>query len=51
MEDHRDEIPNIRFMLNLDGAGQGKGGAEKITISGRPELLDFMEAYRDTTKY
>jgi Zn-dependent M28 family amino/carboxypeptidase len=49
--DHLDEIPNIRFMLNLDGAGQGKGGAEKITISGRPELLDFMEAYRDTTKY
>ena len=37
--DHVDEADRTRFMLNLDGAGRGKGGTESLTISGRPELV------------
>ena len=48
---HLDEIEKIRFVLNLDGAGQGRGGAEKINISGRPELQDWFEDFAETTKY
>jgi Zn-dependent M28 family amino/carboxypeptidase len=29
-------------MLNLDGAGRGKGGAESLTLAGRPELVPYF---------
>jgi Iap family predicted aminopeptidase len=49
--DHAGEVANTRFMLNLDGAGQGKGGAEALVISGRPELLPYFEELAAQTHY
>jgi Zn-dependent M28 family amino/carboxypeptidase len=49
--DHADEVAKTRFMLNLDGAGRGKGGAESVTISGRPELVPYFEALAEWTHY
>lgn len=42
--DNAAELPRIRFMLNLDGAGQGRGGGEILAISGRDELVPYFEA-------
>ncbi len=50
-KDHQDEVGRTRFMLNLDGAGRGKGGNESITISGRPELVDWFEDHARQTHY
>jgi Zn-dependent M28 family amino/carboxypeptidase len=49
--DHAGETAQIRFMLNLDGAGRGKGGSESLTISGRPELVPWFEAHAEQTHY
>jgi Zn-dependent M28 family amino/carboxypeptidase len=38
-------------MLNLDGAGRGKGGSETLNISGRPELVPYFEAFREASHY
>lgn len=48
---HEDEVPTTRFMLNLDGAGRGRGGTESVTLSGRPELVPWLEAFRDEARY
>lgn len=49
--DHADETTKTRFMLNLDGAGRGKGGSESLVISGRPELVPWFEAHAERTHY
>jgi Zn-dependent M28 family amino/carboxypeptidase len=49
--DHADEAARTRFMLNLDGAGRGKGGTESLTISGRPELVPYFEQHAEATNY
>jgi Zn-dependent M28 family amino/carboxypeptidase len=49
--DHEDEADRTRFMLNLDGAGRGKGGTESLTISGRPELAPYFEDLATATNY
>jgi Zn-dependent M28 family amino/carboxypeptidase len=51
MAAHEDEASKIRFMLNLDGAGRGKGGSESLGISGRPELVPYFEAFAKSTNY
>lgn len=49
--DHENEIAKTTFMMNLDGAGQGRGGKEKMTISGRPELVPYFEEYSEQANY
>ena len=49
--DHEDEAGRTRFMLNLDGAGRGKGGTESVEVSGRPELVPWLEEHARTTNY
>lgn len=49
--DHEAESAKIRFMLNLDGAGRGKGGTESLVISGRPELVQYFEAHSERSHY
>lgn len=48
---HEADASKTRFMLNLDGAGRGKGGTESVTLSGRPELVPWLEAFRDEAHY
>jgi len=48
---HEDDADRIRFMLNLDGAGRGKGGSESLNISGRPELVSYFEQHSRDTNY
>ncbi|CAN5511633.1 M28 family metallopeptidase [soil metagenome] len=48
---HDEVADQIRFMLNLDGAGRGKGGSESLTISGRPELVDYFQEHSRATNY
>ncbi|HEU0163594.1 MAG TPA: M28 family peptidase [Thermomicrobiales bacterium] len=49
--DHEDERDRTRFMVNLDGAGRGKGGAESLTLSGRPELMPYFRSYIADSNY
>lgn len=49
--DHEDDVTRTTFMMNLDGAGQGRGGKESMTISGRPELVPYFEEYADEALY
>ena len=42
---------NLKFVLNLDGAGSGKGGTEWLTTHGRPELLPFFEKFIKDSHY
>lgn len=49
--DHAAETASTRFMLNLDGAGRGKGGAEALAISGRSELVPWFEELARRTHY
>ena len=49
--DHEDEAHRIRFMLNLDGAGRGKGGTESLEVAGRPELVPWFEEHARQTNY
>lgn len=48
---HEADVPRTRFMLNLDGAGQGRGGTESVTLSGRPELVPWLETFRVDARY
>ena len=41
-DQHADELDRVRYMLNLDGAGQGGGGAEVVSLTGTPELVPFF---------
>ncbi len=41
-DQHADELGRVRYMLNLDGAGQGGGGAEVMSLTGTPELVPFF---------
>ncbi len=50
-KEHDAVADKVRFMLNLDGAGRGKGGSESLTISGRPELLPYFEAQSRAANY
>jgi hypothetical protein len=38
-------------MLNLDGAGRGRGGTESLEIGGRPELVPWCEDHAGQTHY
>jgi len=49
--DHEADVTKTAFMMNLDGAGQGRGGKEKMTISGRPELVPYFEDFSDQARY
>jgi Zn-dependent M28 family amino/carboxypeptidase len=49
--DHEDEAGKTCFMLNLDGAGRGKGGTESLVISGRPELVPYFEQHSERSHY
>jgi len=40
---HEDELARCRYMLNLDGAGQGQGGSEVIALTGTPELVPYFQ--------
>ena len=50
-KDHENEVDRTRFMLNLDGAGRGKGGNESVSVSGRPELMPWFEEHARKTNY
>jgi Zn-dependent M28 family amino/carboxypeptidase len=49
--DHEADADRTRFMLNLDGAGRGKGGSESLNISGRPELVPYFEKHARESNY
>ncbi|HET7037734.1 MAG TPA: M28 family peptidase [Thermomicrobiaceae bacterium] len=42
---------NIRFAMNLDGAGRGSGGAEQVTLSLLPEVTDFFGGLKGDLNY
>ena len=48
---HEDEAGRTRFMLNLDTAGRGKGGAESLALTGAPDLVPYFKAHAGATKY
>lgn len=48
---HEDEAGRTRFVLNLDTAGRGKGGAETLVLTGAPDLLPYFGAHSAATKY
>ena len=48
---HEDEMAHIRFMLNLDGAGQGRGGTESITLTATPDLVPYFEELAEAMTY
>jgi aminopeptidase YwaD len=48
---HSDELARVRYMLNLDGAGQGGGGAEIMSLTGTPELLPWFAGLADELVY
>lgn len=48
---HEDDVSRTRFMLNLDGAGQGKGGTESLTLSGLPDLVPYFESFSRDARY
>jgi Zn-dependent M28 family amino/carboxypeptidase len=50
-KEHDAVADKVRFVLNLDGAGRGKGGSESLTISGRPELVPYFESHAKDTHY
>ncbi len=41
-DEHEHELARCRYMLNLDGAGQGQGGSEAMSLTGTPELLPYF---------
>lgn len=49
--DHEDEMARTRFMLNLDGAGQGRGGTESLTLTGAPDLVEWFEGQAEAMHY
>lgn len=50
-DEHERELSRLRYMLNLDGAGQGQGGAEVIALTGTPELVPFFEGLAKEFSY
>ncbi len=50
-DQHADELGRVRYMLNLDGAGQGQGGGEVIALTGTPELVPFFEGLAKEFNY
>lgn len=50
---HADETDpdSYRFVMNLDGAGRGQGGQERIVLSGWPELVDYFEQWANDHHY
>ncbi len=48
---HKDEAARTRFMLNLDGAGRGKGGSESLLLTGAPDLIPYFEEHAIAAKY
>jgi Iap family predicted aminopeptidase len=42
---------SYRFVMNLDGAGNGSGGTEQITLSGWPELAPWLERFAKEHHY
>ncbi len=48
---HEDEAERIRFMLNLDTAGRGRGGTESLTLTGPPDLVPYFQAHAREAKY
>jgi len=49
--DHEDETGRTRFMLNLDGAGQGRGGTEALTLTGAPDLIEYFQGQASDMNY
>jgi Iap family predicted aminopeptidase len=49
--DHEDEIAKTRFMLNLDGAGQGRGGSEQLTLTLAPDLVEYFQGQVEDMHY
>lgn len=47
---HKDEMKNIKFMWNLDGAAAAGAAGLGITTQGRPELLPFFKSISDDMK-
>lgn len=47
---HKDEMKNIKFMLNLDTAGRPDGSGLGIRIEGRPELIPYFKFMADDMK-
>lgn len=50
-DEHAHELDRVRYMLNLDGAGQGQGGAEVMALTGTPELVPFFTKLADEFAY
>jgi Zn-dependent M28 family amino/carboxypeptidase len=50
---HADETDpdSYRFVMNLDGAGRGRGGQERLVLSGWPELVDYFTQWSDEHHY
>ena len=47
---HKDEMKNIKFMWNLDGAGRPGSGELGVTVQGRPELIPYFKQIVDDLK-
>ncbi len=50
-DEHEHELRRVRYMLNLDGAGQGQGGNEVIALTGNPEFLAYFETMMTDLAY
>lgn len=50
---HADETnpDSYRFVMNLDGAGRGQGGHERVVLSGWPELVDYLQKWSEEHHY
>ena len=47
---HKDEIKNMKLMLNLDASGRPGGSGMGISTVGRPELLPYLKSIADDMK-
>jgi Iap family predicted aminopeptidase len=50
-DEHERELRRCRYALNLDGAGQGQGGSEVISLTGTPELVPYFQNLADEFAY
>ncbi|MEZ4570440.1 MAG: M28 family peptidase [Thermomicrobiales bacterium] len=50
---HADETDpdSYRFVMNLDGAGRGQGGQERVVLSGWPELSSYLQDWAEEHHY
>jgi aminopeptidase YwaD len=47
-----DSSETLKFMVNLDGAGRGKGGLEQVIVTGdEDELINYFESLGDEITY